>query len=62
VPRNTPDDQGNAGLSAAKAREPPAPRRAVRCRVVGEPAAIGAFPPKISVAGVTSDLGVRLTT
>jgi serine protease len=27
-----------------------------------QPAAIGAFPPQISVAGVTSDLGVRLAT
>jgi hypothetical protein len=29
---------------------------------LAQPAAIGAFPPKVSVAGVTSDLGVRLAT
>ena len=29
---------------------------------LAQPAAIGAFPPKISLAGVTSDLGVRLAT
>ena len=29
---------------------------------LAQPAAIGAFPPKVGVAGVTSDLGVRLTT
>jgi serine protease len=29
---------------------------------LAQPAAIGAFPPKISIAGVTSDLGVRLAT
>ena len=29
---------------------------------LAQPAAIGAFPPKISVAGVTGDLGVRLAT
>jgi hypothetical protein len=29
---------------------------------LAQPAAIGAFPPKVSVAGVTSDLGVRLAS